>query len=40
VFCIGQDGKFQEYVRTPFRAEHEEAVLEDWLEENPDGIKE
>jgi len=40
VFGIGQDGKFQEYVRTPFRAEHEEAVLEDWLEENPDGIVE
>jgi hypothetical protein len=40
VFAIDQDGKFQEYVRTPFHAEHEEAVLEDWLAENPDGIVE
>ena len=40
VFAIQGDGKFKEYVRTPFQTKHEETVLEDWLEENPDGILE
>jgi RecB family endonuclease NucS len=40
VFGIDQDGKFQEYVWTPFHTQHEEAVLEDGLKENPDGIVE
>jgi len=40
VFAVESDGKFREYVPTPFQAEHEEAILEDWLEENPDGILE
>jgi len=40
VFAIQENGKFREYVQTPFEAEHEEAVLEDWLEHNPDGILE
>lgn len=40
LFGINQDGKFGEYVQTPFQLEHEEAVLENWLESNPDGIVE
>ncbi len=40
VFGIQTDGQFSEYVHTPFQVEHEEAVLEDWLESNPDGIVE
>lgn len=40
VFEIGQNGKFREYVRRPFHAQHQEAILEDWLAENPDGIVE
>lgn len=38
VFAIEPDGKFREYVQTPFQLQHEEAILEDWLESNPDGI--
>ena len=40
LFGIHTDGKFSEYVQTPFQLDHEEAVLEDWLESNPDGIVE
>lgn len=40
VFGVQFDGQFSEYVQTPFQVEHEEAVLEDWLESNPDGIVE
>jgi hypothetical protein len=40
VYAVESDGKFREYVPTPFQAEHQEAILEDWLEENPDGILE
>lgn len=40
LFGIHSDGKFGEYIQTPFQADHEEAVLEDWLESNPDGIVE
>lgn len=40
VFGIQSGGQFSEYVHTPFQVEHEEAVLEDWLESNPDGIVE
>lgn len=40
VFGIQSDGKFSEYVHTPFEIDHEEKVLEDWLESNPDGIVE
>ena len=40
VYGVEPDGKFREYVPTPFQVEHEEAILEDWLEENPDGILE
>lgn len=38
VFGIKSDGKFSEYVQTPFQADHEEVILENWLESNPDGI--
>ena len=38
VFSVGSDGGFKEYERLPFEVEHEEAVLEKWLESNPDGI--
>jgi hypothetical protein len=40
VFGIQSDGQFSEYVQTPFQVGHEEAILEDWLESNPDGIVE
>lgn len=40
VFGIQTDGKFKEYVQTPFEVEHEERLLEEWLESNPDGILE
>ncbi len=40
VFGIHSDGKFNEYVQTPFQVDHEESILEDWLEANPDGILE
>jgi endonuclease NucS-like protein len=40
VFGVQPDGQFSEYVQTPFQVDHEEAVLEDWLESNPDGIVE
>lgn len=40
VYGVEPNGKFREYVSTPFQVEHEEAILEDWLEQNPDGILE
>ena len=40
VFGVGKDGAFTEYRKTPFQADHDEAVLEAWLENNPDGIVE
>ena len=40
VFGIHSDGKFSEYVPTLFQVDHEESVLEGWLESNPDGILE
>ncbi|WP_446008208.1 endonuclease NucS domain-containing protein [Candidatus Electrothrix sp.] len=40
VFGVQPDGQFSEYVQTPFQVDHAEAVLEDWLESNPDGIVE
>jgi len=39
-FSIEKDGKFKEFASTPFQAEHEEAVLENWLETNPNEILE
>ena len=40
VFSIGSDGEFTEYEQLPFKVDHEESVLEEWLESNPDGILE
>ena len=40
VFSVESDGGFTEYERLPFKMEHEESVLEKWLESNPDGILE
>ena len=40
LFGVHSNGKFSEYVQTPFQVDHEEAVLEDWLESNPDDIVE
>ena len=40
VFSVGSDGRFTEYQRAPFEADHVESVLEEWLESNPDGILE
>ncbi|ERP39225.1 endonuclease NucS domain-containing protein [Chitinivibrio alkaliphilus] len=38
VYGIEENGRFAEYVKTPFQAEHEEVVLEDWMEKNPHNI--
>lgn len=40
VFGIDAAGAFDEYARLPFEAKHTEAMLEDWLESNPDGFGE
>lgn len=40
LFGVSKDGDFAEYVKTGFGDQHQEAVLEDWLENNPDGIVE
>ena len=38
VFSVGPDGGFTEYEQVPFEVDHEESVLEEWLESNPDGV--
>ena len=40
VFRVGADGTFTEYEQLPFEVDHEESVLEQWLESNPDKILE
>jgi len=40
IFGIQSDGKFREYMQKWFQVDHEEAILEEWLESNPDGILE
>lgn len=40
IFSVQPDGEFREYRQTPFQVDHEERVLETWLEVNPDGIVE
>ena len=40
VFSVEPDGEFTEYEPVPFEADHEESVLEGWLESNPGGILE
>ena len=40
IFNIKGDGKFEEFSQTHFHADHEESVLENWLEHNSDDILE
>ena len=40
VFSVGHNGEFTEYEQVPFKADHGESVLEDWLEVNHNGILE
>jgi len=40
IFSIQEDGKFKEFSRSSFDADHEESVLESWLENNSDAILE
>jgi hypothetical protein len=40
IFSIKDDGKFEEFSRTHFSVDHEESILENWLENNPDNILE
>ena len=40
VFNVQPDNSFTEYVRSQFQANHEESVLEKWLESNPEAILE
>lgn len=40
LFGIGSEGSFREYVETEFEADHQEAILEAWLEKNPESILE
>lgn len=40
LFGIDSEGKFKEYRETAFKVEHQESLLEAWLEKNPDGIVE
>ena len=32
VFGIGDDGTFKEFVKTAFNLDHQEVVLEEWLD--------
>lgn len=38
IFKIKTDGKFDEFSQTHFQLDHEEAVLENWLENNSNDI--
>lgn len=40
IFGIDDDGTFKEYGEIPFQQEHTEALLESWLEANPQNILE
>lgn len=40
IFSIKDDGKFEEFSQTHFHANHEESVLENWLENNSNDILE
>lgn len=40
IFSIKEDGKFEEFSQTHFHFDHEESVLENWLENNSDEILE
>ena len=38
IYSITPDDKFKEYAEFGFQEEHQEAVLETWLENNPENI--
>lgn len=38
LFGVTPDETFEEYIETEFQAEHREAILGNWLEQNPHGI--
>ncbi|HDQ46432.1 MAG TPA: hypothetical protein ENN17_13190 [bacterium] len=40
IFSIKDNGKFEEFSQTPFQNEHEEKILENWIEANSDDILE
>ncbi|MDD4873514.1 MAG: hypothetical protein PHE15_00830 [Dehalococcoidales bacterium] len=40
LFSIEEGGKFKEFVKISFQCNYEEAVLEEWLDNNPDDIVE
>ena len=40
IFDIRAGDEFTEYSEVPFQVEHNEAILENWLESNPDSILE
>lgn len=40
IFSIKTDGKFEEFSQTHFHIDHEESVLENWIENNSDEILE
>ena len=40
IFSIKEDGKFEEFSQAHFHVDHEESVLENWLESNSDEILE
>jgi len=40
VFSVGADGTFTEFKQESFKAEHDERVLEEWLQANPNAILE
>lgn len=40
IFSIKEDGKFEEFSQIHFHVDHEESVLENWLESNSDEILE
>lgn len=38
LYGVSNDGTFTEYSEHDFQVEHREKLLEDWLEQNPNGI--
>ncbi|MBN1316883.1 MAG: hypothetical protein JXA42_15495 [Anaerolineales bacterium] len=38
LFGITAEKSFKEYIETDFQVEHQESILEDWLENNPNSI--
>ena len=38
LFGIDNNGEFKEFIEIPFQTSHQESVLEEWLESNPEGI--